>query len=177
MGAVFCEHLADRADAIVNPIEKGHPDILPKDAAHEPEASLRNYPVGLEIKSTIGNISKGANLQAGIRRVAHIEGITWQAHHRDVEALMGLSWDFVQKHDSFNYPGITGIFYSNELCQQDWGQISGTTGRNTKVSGMTTSGKSKMGVGWVLLWDELEYLRMFAKLFRGCKDDPRLKER
>ncbi|MDW5264828.1 MULTISPECIES: hypothetical protein [Acidobacteriaceae] len=115
IGAVFCEHLADRVNAIVNPIEKGHPDILPLTAAKAPEAALRNYPCGLEVKSTIGNITKGANLRAGVKRVAHIEGITWQAHHRDVKALMGLSWDFIQQHEAFYYPGITGVFFYEQF--------------------------------------------------------------
>jgi hypothetical protein len=163
LGAIFCEHLADRTMSIVNPIEKGHPDILPASAAHAPEGTLR-YHCGLEIKSTIGNISQGANLRAGIRRVEHMVGITWQAHHRDVTSLMGLTWDFVQSQESFNYPGITGIFYSSSLIQADWGAISGTTGRNTKVSGMRASGREKMGAGWVLLWNEDIYEAMFERL-------------
>lgn len=109
IGAIFCENLANRLQVIVNPIEKGHPDILPPEAANATEASLRNYHCGLEVKNTVGNITQGANLRAGTKRVAHMTGITWQAHHRDVKALMGLTWDFVQEHPSFNYPAITGI--------------------------------------------------------------------
>ncbi|QMV20340.1 hypothetical protein GOB94_09740 [Granulicella sp. 5B5] len=124
---------------------------------------MRNYASGLEVKSTIGNITQGANLRAGVRRVEHITGITWQAHHRDVTSLMGITWDFVQKSSSFEYPGITGIFFADGLDQTDWGEISGTTGRNTKVSGMLTSGKAKMGTGWVIAWNEAEYLQVFRK--------------
>lgn len=163
VGSVFCESLADRIDGIVNPIEKGHPDIVPHGAAEATEAELRNYPEGLELKTTIGNIEKGANLRAGEKRIGRITGITWQAHHRDVAELMGLTWDFVHATDSFVFPAITGAFYSASLEEGDWGAISGTTGRNTKVSGMRVSGKQKMGSGWVLLLDDDEYLEMFAK--------------
>jgi hypothetical protein len=164
LGAVFCEHLADRTRAMVNPIEKGHPDIVPRAAAGATEAQLRNYPSGLEVKSTIGNIVQGANLRAGVKRVAQITGITWQAHHRDVRELMGLAWDFVQERESFHYPGITGVFYSSGLVAEDWGTISGTTGRNTKVSGMRSSGKNKMGQGWVLVWDDDTYVEVFERV-------------
>jgi hypothetical protein len=164
VGAIFCEHLANRTGAIVNPIEKGHPDIVPRAAAKATEAQLRNYPSGLEAKCTIGNIVQGANLRAGVKRVTQITNITWQAHHRDVRELMGLVWDFVQEHESFCYPGITGVFYSSDLVTEDWGAISGTTGRNTKVCGMRTSGKSKMGQGWVLIWDDEDYIEVFDKV-------------
>jgi hypothetical protein len=163
VGSILCEHLAAGTNSIVNPIEKGHPDILPKRARNSTEAELRNYPFGLEIKSTIGNVAQGANLRAGVRRVQQMVGITWQAHHRNVAQLMGVTWDFVQAHESFGYPGITGVFYSDNLREEDWGEISGTTGRNTKVSGMRTSGKRKMGAGWILLWKEIEYLEMFQR--------------
>jgi hypothetical protein len=149
---------------MVNPIEKGHPDIVPRAAAGATEAQLRNYPSGLEVKSTIGNIVQGANLRAGVKRVAQITGITWQAHHRDVRELMGLAWDFVQERESFHYPGITGVFYSSGLVAEDWGTISGTTGRNTKVSGMRSSGKNKMGQGWVLVWDDDTYVEVFERV-------------
>jgi hypothetical protein len=172
IGAVFCESLADRTKAIVNPIEKGHPDVLPASAAGATEAQLRNYPSGVEVKSTIGNIAKGANLRAGVRRVDQITGITWQAHHQDVKALMGLAWDFVQQGESFDHPGITGVFFAESLKKEDWGAVSGTTGRNTKVCGMRSSGKMKMGSGWVLLWNEKAYVDMFKKNFGSLKFDP-----
>jgi len=43
------------------------------------------------------------------------------------------------------------VFYAANLETSDWGKISGTTGRNTKVTGMLKSGKVKMGTGWVLV--------------------------
>ncbi len=76
VGAVFCESLASKTKSIVNPIEKGHPDIVPPEAAQATEAELRNYPKGLEVKSTVGNVTQGANLRAGEQRVSQLTGIT-----------------------------------------------------------------------------------------------------
>ncbi len=72
---------------------------------------------------------------------------------------MGLVWDFVQVKDKFHCPGLTAVFYASDLRREDWGEISGTTGRNTKVTGMRTSGKQKMGAGWVMLIDDAMYLK------------------
>lgn len=77
---------------------------------------------------------------------------------------MGIAWDFAAHRESFSYPAITGIFYSDKLKVEDWGKISGMTGRNTKVSGMRSSGKSKMGKGWVLIPNDPEYQGAFSRL-------------
>jgi hypothetical protein len=165
VGSVFCDVLASQIPgAIVNPIEKGHPDIIPSSGCNAPEEQLRNYPVGLEIKCTVGNIEQGANLRAGKQRISKLMGITWQAHHREVKSLTGLVWDFVQPKDSFHYPAITGVFYANNLICDDWGEVSGLTGRNTKVTGMKANGKRKMGLGWVMLIDDSEYLSTYTRL-------------
>ena len=87
IGAVFCDSLTSFVDAIVNPIEKGHPDLVPLVAGTCSEEQLRNYPDGLEIKCTVGNIKAGANLRAGQTRIKKMTGITWQAHHREVAEL------------------------------------------------------------------------------------------
>lgn len=166
IGAIFCDTLATLVGGIVNPIEKGHPDIIPPSGANATEEELRAYPEGLEIKCTVGNIKKGANLRAGQTRIDDLEGVTWQAHHREVRELLGLVWDFVDDDHKFNFPTITGSFYSDQLVEDDWGKISGTTGRNTKVSGMTSSGKKKMGSGWVSLIDEPKYIDKFKALLK-----------
>ena len=166
IGAIYCDTLASITNSIVNPIEKGHPDIIPLKGANASEEQLRKYPEGLEIKCTIGNIETGANLRAGEKRIEKLTGITWQAHHREVKELLGLVWDFSNHWQSFNYPAITGAFYSDALDQDDWGAISGTTGRNTKVCGMKASGKEKMGQGWVSIYDSLEYLKKYKSYLK-----------
>ena len=166
IGAIFCDSLTLFVDAIVNPIEKGHPDLVPNDAKDCTEEQLRNYPNGLEIKCTVGNITTGANLRAGQIRIQNLTGITWQAHHREVSELLGLIWDFVDDDKTFNFPAITGAFYSDDLCEDNWGTISGTTGRNTKVTGMGTSGKIKMGNGWVAVIDKAEYVSAYTRFLK-----------
>ena len=56
VGSMFCQSIAGVTEAIVNPIEKGHPDVIPKEGENSSEEELRNYPVGLEIKSHIPQI-------------------------------------------------------------------------------------------------------------------------
>lgn len=172
IGRLFCDGLARHIKgAIVNPIEKGHPDIIPENGKNATEAQLRNYPEGLEIKCTVGNIKQGTNLRAGNTRLEYLTGLTWQAHHQEVRQLLGLIWDFANKTDdnSYIYPAITGAFYSSSLNIQDWGIISGTTGRNTKVCGMKASGRKKMSEGWILIEDH--YFDRYMKLLgSGIKD-------
>ncbi len=103
-------------------------------------------------------------MRAGQPRISLLEGITWQAHHREVKKLLGLVWDFVKSEHEFNYPKITAIFYADNLVTDDWGQISGTEGRNTKVTGMKSSGKQKMGQGWVALIDAQRYKEIYQKI-------------
>lgn len=166
VGSMFCHSIANVTGAIVNPIEKGHPDVIPKAGENSSEELLRNYPVGLEIKCTVGNITQGANLRAGQPRISSLEGITWQAHHREVKKLLGLVWDFVKSEHDFDYPKITAIFYAENLVTDDWGKISGTEGRNTKVTGMKASGKQKMGQGWVALIDEQSYKDIYKRIMK-----------
>lgn len=165
VGAIFALFLAERVGGIVNPIEKGHPDIIPESGKNASEELLRNYPEGLEIKCTVGNVAKGSDLETGQERLPQLTAITWQAHHREVESLMGLVIDFAGNiKDRKLFPAITGVFYSGELSITDWGKISGTTGRNTKVTGMTASGKRKMGEGWALLLNDNSYTDRYKKI-------------
>lgn len=167
VGAVFAGFLATRVNAIVNPIEKGHPDIIPSSGRAATEAQLRNYPQGLEIKVTVGNVRIGSDLSPGSPRVNALTGITWQAHHREVESLLGLVIDFAgAPQKGKHFPIITGAFFTNELTLNDWGEISGTTGRNTKVTGMRASGKARMGQGWILILEEENHLTKYTNLLR-----------
>lgn len=165
VGSLYAACLAENTNAIVNPIEKGHPDIIPKKGKNAAEAQLRNYPQGLEIKCTVGNVRQGSDLQSGDERIAKLTGLTWQAHHREVSKLMGLVVDFsAASSDRDQYPCITGVFYADDLVEDDWGAISGTTGRNTKVTGMRSSGKRKMGAGWVIVSKQEAHLAKYQNL-------------
>lgn len=166
VGAFLASAVAGATGSIVNPIEKGHPDVVPSDADGASEESLRNYPEGLEIKGTCGNLPKGLKLSGGENRCAFLRGVTWQAHHRQVDKLLGTIWDFDCVVNEVPSPTITAAFYSKTLVPDDWGAISGTTGRNTKVSGMLQSGKKKMTAGVVCILDRNGYVQRYAKIFR-----------
>jgi hypothetical protein len=167
VGAVFAAELATIVGAMPNPIEKGHPDIVPASAAGASEAELRNYPTGLEVKSTIGGVAKGSELGPGQARIDALVNLVWQAHHREVRALLGLVWDFVGGTRSrLSHPSITGVFHTADLLESDWGKISGTTGRNTKVTGMTVSGRRKMAVGAIAVINDARYQCRYAHCLR-----------
>jgi hypothetical protein len=167
VGALFCAEIASVTTGIVNPIEKGHPDVLPGSAAKASEERLRNYPEGLEVKTTIGSVTQGRDLRAGSPRIGDLTAITWQAHHREVRELLGLVWDFVPDTSGGTQhflPTVTGAFYTRTLEPDDWGAISGTTGRNTKVTAMKTSGRAKMGRGWVAVFAVDAYVRKYTNI-------------
>lgn len=167
IGCIFCEQVASltNGNAIVNPIEKGHPDIVPSYAANATEAQLRNYPTGLEVKCTIGNLRAGYTIGKAEQRIDALGGITWQAHHQEVHELLGLTFDYFMT-DRGSKPAITAAFYSDNLCQEDWGDISGTKGRNTKVCGMCASGKQKMGAGWFAIVRYQKYIERYKQIFK-----------
>lgn len=166
IGCMICENIAinSNGQAIVNPIEKGHPDILPNNIGCATEAMLRNYPDGLEVKCTIGGISKGSTLKKAEPRYSETNVITWQAHHQEVSQLLGLVYDYIKTNDG-NKPIVTAAFYSSVLRSTDWGAISGTKGRNTKVCGMLSSGKRKMADGWFAVLDDDNYINLYERIF------------
>ena len=169
VGAFFCTELADKigVNVMVNPAEHGHPDIIPWVADDTPDKLLRNYPVGLEVKCTMGNIEPGARLKAGQTRIDKVKDITWKAHHKDVERMLGIVFDFVDDGKAFRYPHITGVFFSDDLNVKDWGKMAGQTGgRNTNVTNMNASGKIKMGTGWVALMDDRTYINRYQELLK-----------
>jgi hypothetical protein len=166
VGAHLAYDIALRAEAMVNPIEKGHPDIVPLSAANATEVELRNYPVGLEIKGTCGGTPKGTLLKAGDERFPLLNGITWQAHHQQVNRLLGIVWDFTDIA-SAGSPTVTAAFYSGDLTPGDWGSVAGTSGRNTKVCGMRASGKQKMAAGLVCVLNKDGYTSRYVRLLSG----------
>lgn len=167
VGALFATHIARQSGALVNPIEKGHPDVVPSEGINASETQLRNYGTGLEIKCTVGGVTKGSDLEPGDRRLDSLSGITWQAHHQHVSSLMGLVIDFAGKQTTRGqFPLITAVFFTDNLRVNDWGRISGTTGRNTKVTGMLDSGKRKMGEGWVLILDDDLFKERYSRILK-----------
>lgn len=165
IGCILCENLAaiTNGQAIVNPIEKGHPDIVPAYALNASEEELRNFGVGLEVKCTVGSVPTGTSVAKASPRISFLSGLTWQAHHQEVEELLGITYDYFEVLGGFK-PAITAAFYSDELTPNDWGNISGTAGRNTKVCSMVASGKQKMSEGWFAILDIPDYIEKYTHI-------------
>lgn len=165
VGCMLCENIAQttQGQAIVNPIEKGHPDIVPSYAVNASEEELRNFGIGLEVKCTVGSVPTGTAVPKAAPRISFLNGLTWQAHHQEVEELLGITYDYFEVPGGFK-PAITASFYSNQLTSNDWGRISGTEGRNTKVCSMLASGKQKMAEGWFAILDVEDYIEKYTSI-------------
>lgn len=162
IGCFLCESIVNNTNgAIVNPIEKGHPDIIPSYGINATEEELRHFPVGLEVKCTVGAVDE--SVPKASPRIDALSGLTWQAHHREVNELLGITYDYFIFNSEYK-PIITAAFYSDRLTSCDWGRISGTDGRNTKVCSMLVSGKEKMGNGWLTVLDNKKYIYAYTKI-------------
>lgn len=124
---------------------------------------MRNYGVGLEVKCTVGSVPTGTSVPKAAPRIAFLNGLTWQAHHREVEELLGVTYDYFEVPGGYK-PAITAAFYSSELIPDDWGHVSGTEGRNTKVCSMVSSGKQKMSEGWFAILDIPDYIEKYTRI-------------
>lgn len=124
---------------------------------------MRNFNTGLEVKCTVGSIPTGLSLAKASPRINFLNGLTWQAHHREVSELLGITYDYFAVPNGYK-PAITAAFYSDCLNQNDWGEISGTEGRNTKVCSMLSSGKEKMAYGWFAILDIDDYKNKYTAI-------------
>lgn len=119
---------------------------------------------GLEIKATCGNTPPAKKVPKpliGESRIDLLESFEWKAHHRDTNNLIGVLWDFIDEN-----PVIVAVFYRNDLCENDWGNIvqpKSGGGRTTSVSIMKTAGVKKMCKGWVAVIDNDKYIETLAK--------------
>ena len=171
IGEFFAASIANACEAFRNTVEQGYPDVLPKDAENATEVELRHYPTGLELKGTCGNIPTGKLVKAGLSRVNSLSSINWKAHHREVENLLAFVWDFYPLKDGINTPCITAAFYCANLCEEDWGAISGLSGRSTKLSNMAKDGRDKMASGLVCILDDDSIKNKYLKIFKNIKFD------
>jgi hypothetical protein len=165
VGCILYENIAQitNGEAIVNPIEKCHPDIVPAYALNASEEELRNFGIGLEVKCTVGNVPTGTTIPKAAPRIAFLNGLTWQEHHQEVEELLGMTYDYFEVPGGYK-PAITAAFYSSELTPNDWGSVSSTAGRNTKVCSMVASRKQKMSEGWFAILDIPDYIEKYTRI-------------
>jgi len=74
-------------------------------------------------------------------------------------------------NDDVNTPCITAAFYCANLCEEDWGAISGLSGRSTKLSNMAKCGRDKMASGLVCILDNDPIKTKYQKIFKNIKFD------
>ena len=100
-------------------------------------------------------------------RINFIKKFDWKAHHQETNNLIGILWDFINET-----PTILGIFYSNNLDQNDWGDIIQPKidgGKTTSVSIMNKSGINKMYLGWILVFNNDSLISMIDKFNKDNK--------
>jgi hypothetical protein len=164
-----------------NPHQDGYPDLLLLDSeGYEAWSGLVNRlrdkapfspfaTGGFEVKATCGSVPtpnvclrRGyTKPDIGVQRVNVLTGYDWKSHHRETNHLFGIFWDFIDR-----CPTIVAVFYSANLCEDDWGAIVQPTaggGRTTSVSIMTRQGVRKMYDGWVTTIDLESYGSFFDR--------------
>lgn len=154
IGSYVCKELVLLTDGIHNPNTTKAPDIV----------SESNLTKGLEIKNTAGKVKNNSINNVGIPRIDNMSYLTWATHHAEVPELFGIVWDFIKTpKNQFNYPVVTGAFYSDNLKRKDWGKISKyDNNRTTNATSMKKSGKEKME--WVALLNNDQYIERYSKL-------------
>lgn len=162
-----------------NPHQDGYPDLLDvgtkikrdyydslflneSNSIYKEHVSPFKYG-GIEVKATIGSTppaKKVAKPLVGEQRIAILNGLDWKSHHRETNNLIGILWDFID-----GLPFIVGCFYSNELTEEDWGNIVSPKkggGRTTSVSVMNASGIKKMCSNWIAIVDDSQYTKKLS---------------
>lgn len=138
-------------DICANPHPDGYPDILVLDEVgrghHDSETErvqktqYSPFPTGgFEVKATCGD--KGPRGSTLFYERRNSTRLTWKAHHRQTNYLLGLHWDFIE-----NYPTIVAVYYADDLVTEDWGPVvtpKENGSRTTSVSTMRSSGIRKM---------------------------------
>ena len=176
IGEFLGEMVASVSDSVVNPIEQGYPDVIPAIAESVTFDELRNYPCGLELKGTCGHLPNRTRIKKGEPRLTHISGVTWKAHHAEVKKMLGYIWDFYPLYNDTLSPCVTAAFYSSELEVEDWGKVSGITGRSTKVTSMVKSGKEKMANGLACIINDEQIIKKYSSILPKMEFVDKIKE-
>ena len=187
VGEVFAKQLEAVSEGLLrsNPHQDGYPDLLLNDdhgkrlmeeieargmlSAKDPFSPFVNG--GIEVKATCGSVPTPAKLaQRGLfkpgigdQRIEMVTSYDWKAHHRETNNLLGIFWDFSSET---RLPFVAGVFFSNNLEEEDWGRIVQPKeggGRTTSVSIMARSGIYKMYSNWIAVNENPEYAALFNR--------------
>lgn len=150
IGDVFQSVFASETGTVANPYRNGRPDILPIGALDGPRQQLRDYPRGIELKTSAGSVTGGGRY--GKSRLSELNGLTFATGQSKSAPILASVWDFVDE-----LPSITAVFYS-QLDPGDWAEL---TGHGAKAK---SSGLRKLASGWIILADDAQYQSRYMKL-------------
>ena len=187
VGEMFVRTLEQSANGLLvkNPHQDGYPDLLSMTKEgktlwenladnHQDKEPFSGFETGgIEVKATVGSVPTPARLRKkglrkptiGDERIELVTGYDWKAHHRETNNLIGIYWDFVN-----GKPVICGLFFGNNLVQDDWGKIVTPKkggGRTTSVSIMKRAGIYKMYENWIAVIDDSRYYDFFNRYNRA----------
>jgi hypothetical protein len=148
VGAVYVYSLQrEMADRLrVNGHQDGYPDLcaltaegkeyiekIRGEGMETAKKSWAFYPFGgIEVKTTCGAVPTPSKTrkkpQVGDQRTLLLTGADWKAHHRETNRLLGLFWDFIDE-----VPTVLGLFYRNDLTEEDWGEVIVPTAEDAAV--------------------------------------------
>ncbi len=135
VGELYARVLAGQHGTLKsNPHIDGYPDLLDvstpealASAASTDSAVFNEFAFGgLEVKNTFGNLRqpyKPKKLPSGpppqydyrATRDARLSGLVWKAHHQRTNHLVALQADYIDR-----VPQVVAMFFSSELCEDDW---------------------------------------------------------
>lgn len=184
VGEYFVNSLAtiSNDDLKMNPHQDGYPDLLLlkskeskdyfksivtiKDDRLYPKSKHLFSPYkygGLEVKATVGSTPSAKKVPKpliGESRIGILDSFDWKSHHRETNNLVAILWDFIDE-----IPVICAVFYSNNLSENDWGNIVQPKkggGRTTSVSVMNAKGIKEMSQNWIFVIKDQRYTRKLS---------------
>ena len=170
IGSIFVQKVSDSIPYLIKtPSQTGHPDLIPSEYGAKnskwDQGFYDQFPYGgVEVKTSIGSMKSGVTrtLPVGQPRIEHMSGVEWKGHHRKINNLLGLYWDYRQ-----NVPFIIAGFFSNCLVPNDftYSEQKPGGGNTTNVAITKSSAKLKMGKGWVFCLKNNEYKEFLEKKF------------
>ena len=151
IGDVFQSAFISETGTVMNPYRNGRPDVLPVSALQSPRDQLRDYPCGIELKTTSGSIPGGES-PYGKSRLSELTGLTFATGKAKHAPILAVVWDFVAQ-----MPTMTAVFYS-QLDSTDWAELSG------HGSVAKASGRRKLAKGYIVLTDDATYKMRYMEL-------------
>lgn len=155
----------DRRGLRCNPVDRGHPDLIPAWCMKENDFDWSRVPHGIEIKTTCGRLScRAGTLGFDESRIDHLASFTWASHHKDSKRILGTLWDYVM-----GAPQVVAVFYCDGLQKRDYTEQTDPTvskGHSTNSSSIRRRGRDKFK--WVCVADDSRYVSRIRHILPMC---------